>query len=484
MLNVKVILKVLGILLFIEAFMLLCCAGVSLFYGEEDLWAFLWSAGVTLAAGVLGVVLGRKPGRGLGRRDGYVIVSLTWVLFSLFGMLPFLIGGYLPSAADAFFETMSGFTTTGATMFNDLDAMPHGILFWRAFTHWVGGLGIVFFTIAVLPIFGKGGIFLFGAESTGVRQEKVHPRIGVTAKWSWSIYLGLNVSAAVLLWAGGMSVFDAVCHAMAATATGGFSTHQASVAWFGSAYIEYVLAFFMFISGVNFTLLYLLFLRGRVKAFFKDIELRWYLGSVLVITVLVAGCLWWQTPMDAEEAFRRSLFQVVSVHTTTGFSSADYMTWPPFAWMLLGLAMFLGGCAGSTSGAIKSIRMVILAKVLRNEFRQRSHPNAVLPVRVNGQVLPPQARSSLLGFLALYVALVAAGWLLLSAMGVGSMESFSVVVSALGNGGLGLGLYGPAYSWASLPEAGKWLLSFLMLVGRLELFTVFLLFTPEFWKER
>ncbi len=483
MINAKMIYKIMGFLLFIEAAMILGCSGVALFYQESDVNAFLITAGVTSFVGIILSFMGRKAEKGLARRDGYIIVSSAWVLFSLFGMLPFYLSGYIPSITDAFFETISGFTTTGATILDDIESLPHGLLFWRSLTQWIGGLGIVFFTIAVLPIFGVGGVQLFAAEATGVKHDKVHPRIGVTAKWIWSIYLGLTIAETVLLMMGGMSLFDGVCHALTTTATGGYSTKQASIAYFNSAYIEYVVAIFMFLSGVNFTLLFMLFMKGKVKRFFQDAELKWYAGSVFVLTLITTVGLLCSTQMDSEESFRKALFQVISLHTTTGFASADYMTWIPFLWTLMSFVMFFGGCAGSTSGSIKSIRIVILAKTARNEFKHILHPNAVLPVRINKQVVSSPIRSTVLAFIFIYFVLIGIGWLVMMALGIGFNESFGIVVSSIGNVGPALGLCGPAYSWSGLPELAKWLLAFLMLIGRLELFSVLLLFTPGFWKK-
>lgn len=484
MINVRMIYRIMGFLLFIEAAMLLCCAGVSLFYREDDMDDFFVTAGITLLSGIVFTWCGRKAEKGLSRRDGYIIVSLAWVLFSLFGMLPFRLSGYVPSVTDAFFETMSGFTTTGATILDDIESLPHGLLFWRSLTQWIGGLGIVFFTIAVLPIFGMNGVQLFAAEATGVKHDKVHPRIGVTAKWIWTIYLGLTIAETALLMAGGMGLFDGVCHAMTTTATGGYSTKQASIAYFNSSYIEYVVAVFMFLSGINFTLLFLLFMKGKVKRFLGDAELRWYVCSVALLTGVTAVTLLLTTSADGEESFRKAFFQVVSLHTTSGFASADYMTWVPFLWTLMSMIMFLGACSGSTTGAIKCIHLLILAKTARNEFKHILHPNAVLPVRINKQVISLSMRSTVLAFIFIYFILIALGWLAMMALGVGFSESFSIVVSSIGNAGPGLGLCGPAYTWSALPVAAKWILAFLMLVGRLEVFSVLLLFTPGFWKKR
>ncbi|EGF56925.1 TrkH family potassium uptake protein [Bacteroides fluxus] len=481
MINFKTIIRIIGILLLLETVMFLCCSGVSYYYGEGDLAAF-WKAGaITAGAGLLLAALGREGEHQLTRRDGYVLVSFAWVAFSLFGMLPFYIGGYIPDITNAFFETMSGFSSTGATILDDIESLPHGILFWRSMTQWIGGLGIIMFTIAVLPIFGVSGLQVFAAEASGPTHDKVHPRIGITAKWIWSIYAGITGILVALLMLGGMNWFDSICHAFATTGTGGFSTKQASVAYYNSPYIEYVISTFMFVSGINFTLL-LLFVNRKFKKFIGNAELKWYFWSVVSFTAVIAVVLYYTSPMGVEESFRKSLFQVISLQTSTGFATDDYMTWPPVLWGLLTIIMVMGACAGSTTGGLKCIRMVILSKVSRNEFKHIIHPNAVLPVRINKQVIPPSIVSTVLAFCFLYLIIIIISVLLMMAMGIGAEEAVGCVISSIGNMGPGLGECGPAYSWNALPDIAKWLLAFLMLLGRLELFTVLLLFTPAFWK--
>ena len=481
MINFKTIIRINGILLLLETVMFLICSGVSYYYNDEALLDFWKSAGITAGAGLLMVAAGRNGNRQLTRRDSYVLVSLAWVIFSFFGMLPFYISGYIPDVTNAFFETMSGFTSTGATILDNIESLPHGLLFWRSMTQWIGGLGIIMFTIAILPIFGINGIQVFVAETSGPTHDKVHPRIGVTAKWIWSIYTGITAVLVALLMLGGMDWFDSVCHAFATTGTGGFSTKQASVEYYNSPYIEYVISIFMFISGINFTLL-LLVANRKFKKAVGNAELKWYFWSVVCFTGIIAAILYRTSPMDMEEAFRKSLFQVISLHTSTGFATDDYMLWTPILWGLLTIVMIIGACAGSTTGGLKCIRMVILAKVSRNEFKHILHPNAVLPVRANKQVVSPSVISTVLAFCFLYFVLIIVGILLMMGMGIGLVESIGCVISSIGNMGPGLGETGPAYSWNALPDAAKWLLSFLMLLGRLELFTVLLLFTPEFWK--
>lgn len=483
MINSKMICKIMGSLFFIEAGFLILCALLAIYYKETDLTAFLSSAAITAGAGIVFSIFGKNAERKISRRDGYVVVSLAWIFFSLFGMLPFYLSGYIPSITDAFFETMSGFTTTGASILDNIESLPHGLLFWRSMTQWIGGLGIVFFTIAVLPIFGVGGVQLFAAEATGPTHDKVHPRIGVTAKWIWSIYLGLTIAEVFLLLLGGMDVFDSVCHSLTTTATGGYSTKQNSIAAFHSPYIEYVITLFMFLSGINFTLLFLFFLKGKFKRLIENTEFHWYLGTVGCFTLFTAVTLVLTSPMGIEESFRKAIFQVVSLQTTTGFISADYMTWVPVLWTLMCIIMLFGACAGSTSGGIKCIRIAIMSRVSRNEFKRIIHPNAVLPVRINRQVISSTTKSAILAFTFLYIAIVFIGWLLLMILGVGFEEAYSVVISSLGNVGPGIGKCGPSYSWSGLPDMAKWISALLMLIGRLELFTVLLLFTPGFWKK-
>ena len=481
MINFKTIIRIIGILLLLETVMFLVCSSVSFYYRESDMLDFWKAGGITAGIGLLLAALGKGGERQLTRRDGYVLVSFAWVAFSLFGMLPFYIGGYIPDIANAFFETMSGFSSTGATILDDIESLPHGILFWRSMTQWIGGLGIIMFTIAVLPIFGVSGLQVFAAEASGPTHDKVHPRIGITAKWIWSIYAGITALLVGLLMLGGMDWFDSICHAFATTGTGGFSTKQASVAYYKSPYIEYVISIFMFISGINFTLL-LLFVNRKFKKFIGNAELKFYFGSVVVFTAVIAIVLYYTSPMGMEESFRKSLFQVISLQTSTGFATDDYMQWTPVLWGLLTIIMLMGACAGSTTGGLKCIRMVILTKVSRNEFKHILHPNAILPVRINKQVISPSIVSTVLAFCFIYIAIIVISTLLMMAMEVGAEESMGCVISSIGNMGPGLGKTGPAYSWNALPDAAKWLLSFLMLLGRLELFTVLLLFTPDFWK--
>lgn len=483
MINWKMIFKVMGFLLFIESGFLTLCILLSYLYQEPDLPALIVSTLITVFTGIPLFYIGKRAERKLNRKDGYIIVTLAWVIFSLFGMLPYYLSGYIPNITNAFFETMSGFSTTGASILDNIESLPHGLLFWRSMTQWIGGMGIVIFTIAILPIFGAGGIQLFAAEATGPKFDKITPHIDETAKWIWTIYIGMTIATIILLTIGDMPLFDSVCHAMSTTATGGFSTKQASIAAFNSSYIEYVIMIFMFLSGINFSLLYLLVLKGSYKRVFKDTEIRWYIKTLLFfISVITIGLLV-SSNMSMEEAFRKSSFLVVSIQTTCGFITADYMQWAPPLWMLTTVITYCGACAGSTSGGIKCIRAVIMARIAKNEFMHILHPNAVLPVRVNGQSVSSSTKSTVLAFFVVFVLLVFFGWFTMMTIGLDFDDAYSVIISSLANVGPGIGKCGPAFSWNALPDAAKWLSILYMLIGRLELFTVLLLFTPSFWKK-
>lgn len=353
MFHPRIISRILGLLLFIEAAFLLTSLAVALFYRETDLNTYIYSLAAMVGTGAVLTYIGRGKERNISRKDGYIVVTLCWIIFSIFGAVPYYLSDCLPSVTDAFFETMSGFSTTGATVLNDIESLPHSLLFWRAMTHWIGGLGIMFFTVAVFPVFGLGDINLFAAESVGPMRAKLHPRISVAARWILTIYIGLTMIATISFYFAGMGKFDAVCHAMSTIATGGFSTKQASIAAFNSPLIDYVVTLFMFLGGVNLSLLYLFLFKARFGDLFRDSEFRVYAGSVLLFTVIIAAGLFFSSSMGVEEAFRTSLFQVVSMQTTTGFATSNYVLWLPILWLMLSALMFLGACSGSTSGAMK-----------------------------------------------------------------------------------------------------------------------------------
>ena len=480
LINGRMISRILGILLQVECLMFLVCIVVSLAYGEHDAMSFLWALVVTEAVALTLQYVGRRATNAISRRDGYCIVALTWLLFTVFGMIPPLVSGVMPTVTDAFFETMSGFTTTGATVVGHIDDLSHGMLFWRSFTQWIGGLGIVFFTLAFLPIFGLGNQVLFSAEATGVNHDKIHPKISVMAKWIWTIYIVITAACFCLLLLGGMGAFDAVCHSFSTAATGGFSTKQASVAYFNSPFIEYVIAIFMMIAGINFSL-YFMCLKGRIGPLLKNEEVHLYLSTILIITVIIAVTLYFHNGYDPELAFRKSLFQVVAIVTSSGFATDDYNGWMPFTWLLLTYLMLTGGCTGSTCAGIKCMRVLIILKNVRNEFRRLIHPRAVLPVKINGQTVSPTTISTVSTFAMFYVFILFAGWIVVMAMGVEFMDAFGVVTSSLCNIGPAFGHYGPDFTWETLPALVKWLCAMYMLIGRLELFAVLLMLVPSFW---
>lgn len=484
MFHPKIISRILGFLLIVEAGFLLTALSVSYYYEEHVLRSYIYSLAAMVGCGTLLVYIGRGRERNISRKDGYIVVTLCWVLFSAFGAIPFYLSGVLPSITDAFFETMSGFSTTGATVINNVESIPHSLLFWRAMSHWVGGLGIMFFTVAVFPIFGLGDINLFAAESTGPMRAKLHPRISVAARWILTIYVGLTILATLSFYFAGMGKFDAVCHAMATVATGGFSTKQASIAAFNSPLIEYVVTFFMFLGGVNLSLLYLFLFKARFSSLLRDSEFKVYAGSVALFSAIIAIGLYLTAGMNAEEAFRVSIFQVVSIHTTTGYATSNYILWMPILWLVLSAIMFIGACSGSTTGAMKCVRISILGRVMFNEFKRIVHPNAVIPVRMSGKIIPTSVQSAILAYTVLYVGIVVLGIFVNMAFGLDFLNAYGLSVTSVGNVGPALGNYGPMDSFASLPAAIKWFCSFQMLVGRLEFFAVLLLFMPVFWKRR
>ncbi len=483
MINWKLISKILGSLLFLEALFMALCLAMSAIYSEPDLLVFVISACITGAGASLFRYFGHDAENTLSRRDAYVVVTLTWVVFSVFGMLPFLIQGSPLSLTDAFFETMSGFTTTGATVIDDVESLSHGLLFWRSLMQWIGGLGIVFFTIAILPSMVGGSVKVFAAEATGPMRSKMHPRLSTNAKWIWSIYLLLTVACGFSFWACGMNWFDATNYSMSTTATGGFSTHNGTI-FLASPTIEYLAILFQFLAGINFTLLYLSFFKFRFSSLVRNSEFKLYVITIIVATMWIMYLLITRMGYDVEAALRSSLFQVVSFMTTTGLSNTDAGAWPHVTWVILGVLMFMGACAGSTTGGFKSIRLLMLLRVLRNEFHHILHPNAVLPVRVGGQTVPTARLVTLMAFFTLYILmfLITAAIMVLS--GIDVTNAFTIAFSLMSNVGAGLDTnIGPQMSWADLSDGLKWLCSFLMLVGRLEIMAVLVLFTRSFWKK-
>ena len=487
MIHIKIIHRIMGVLLLIESGILLLCALLPVFYGENDLFGFIMASLLSACCGMTFMMIGKSTKNkesAMTRRDGYIVVAVSWVLFSIFGSLPYYVSGYIPSYTDAYFETMSGFTTTGATIIDNIEAMPHGLLFWRSLTQWIGGLGIVFFTVAVLPIFGIGEVQLFAAEAIGPTHGKLHPRISVSGRWIITVYILITVLCAIALRFCGMGVFDSVNHALCTAATGGFSTKNASIGYFNSHSIEYVITFFMFLSGINYGLLFFVIFRARLNKLAEDTEFKWYLVILLIFTLIVAVSLYISTPYDGPTSVRNALFHVTAIITTTGFTTTDYTLWPPFIWMLLGLGMYFGACAGSTSGGMKSVRIAVLIKSMRNEFKRILHPNAILPVRVSGKVVSGATKQSVLTFSIFFLALVFIGWFFYLAIGIDIADAYGTALSCLSNVGLTIGDHGCNIPWSSMPSIGKWFSTFLMLMGRLEVFSVLLILTPSFWKRR
>ena len=484
MINSKLICKVLGQLLFLEASLLLVSLVVALYYQEDDIFAFIVTIFLTLGAGFILKWRGRNADNSMSRRDAYLVVSSAWIIFSFFGTFPFLTSGYLHSFTDAYFETMSGFTTTGATIIDDVEALPHGLLFWRSLTQWIGGLGIVFFTIALLPSLVGGQTKVFAAEATGPIKTKLHPRLSTSAKWIWSIYLVLTIACIISYYLGGMGIFDSFNYAMTTTATGGFATHNTSTEFFHSPSLEYICTLFTFLSGINFTLLYAAVIKLKIKDLFKNSEFKFYIFLILTFSLFIMIELMVMRNYDMEHAFRSAIFQVVSFITTTGLFNDDAALWPHVTWVVLAICMFFGSCSGSTSGGIKCIRGVMLLRIVKNEFKQILHPNAVLPLKIDGVNVPNQKRVTLLAFLVTYLIICLLISFTMIAMGIDNTNAITITLSCVGNVGPTLGVeIGPTMSWSQLPDIAKWFCSLMMLIGRLEIFSVLVIFTPAFWKE-
>ncbi len=483
--NLRLVLRVMSSLALVESVLLLFVCLIPLIYGESDARFFLLSSLISLAFSGLTYFFGRNPSTTIGKREGSVIVTFTWIVFSLIGLLPFWLSGSIPSFTDAFFETISGFTTTGASILNNIEELSHGMLFWRSLTHWIGGLGIIVISLAILPVFSTSGTQLFAAETTGPTKDKIHPKINETAKRLFLIYVILTTAETILLLFGGMNLFDAVNHSFATIATGGFSTKQASVGYWDSAYIQYIISIFMILSGINFSLYYFGF-KNKFQKVKENEELRYYIIVLFSFIIIVAlSLIDFSKPFSfpvVEKAWRDSMFTVSSLMTTTGFGTVDYMYWKPLTWVILLIVMLTGASAGSTSGGIKMIRVVISGKACYYEFKRLIHPNAIIPIRYNGHLVREDILTRVLAFTLLYLVIAGFGILVLAMSGMGFLESIGGMITCLGGVGPGLGLVGPAGNFHDIPEFSKWFLSLMMLTGRLELYTVLLLFTPAFWK--
>ncbi len=480
--NFKIILSIIGFLLILEGVFMFTGIPFSLLHCETKCYSLLISGIITLISGVVIRYYTRNASKNIGRREGYIIVSIAWIVISLFGTLPYLISGAIPNFTDAFFETISGFTTTGASILTDIESVPSGILFWRSMTQWIGGMGIIVLSVAILPILGIGGMQLFVSEMPGITPDKLHPRITQTAKRLWLIYVLLTFVETILLMLGGMDLFDSLCHSFATMATGGFSTQNASVADY-SAHIQYVLIIFMFLAGTNFTLHYFA-LRGKFKNIWKNEEYRYYLLFTLSVTILITFIWILQSNINnIEKTFRDSLFQVVSIITTTGFVSSDYLIWPGFLWFFIFLLMFVGGSAGSTGGGIKIARHILLLKNSSAELKRSIHPQAIIPVKYNGKAVSQDIIFKVMAFFLIYLTIFFIGTFVMTLFGLDFKSAIGSTIATLGNIGPGIGKVGPAHNYAWIPDMGKWFLSLLMLLGRLELFTVLIIFTSSFWKK-
>ena len=481
MLNFRAIINILSALLLFLSLALLIPAAVAYFYGEGDFLPFVYTIFITMSVGILGFLITRKSGE-IRARDGFLVVTFGWIIFASLGALPFTISGHIPSYTDAFFETMSGFTTTGASILTNIEALPHGLLFWRSFTHWLGGMGIILLSLAILPLLGVGGMQLFKAEVPGPTPDKLTPRIKHTAELLWGVYVLISLVETILLRFAGMNWFDAACHTFGTMATGGFSTKNASIGHYDSVLIDYIIIIFMIIAGTNFALHYRL-LRGKIKSYWHDREAMFFIYLIAVAALVIGIDVFRTGENSIFESARQSLFQVVSIITTTGYGTADYEQWSSFSQITLFLLMFVGGCAGSTGGGIKVIRNMILFKFGFNELKRLIHPQAVLTVRIGNMAIPREIVTNITGFFLFYMSMFILGILVMSAMGLDFLSALGSVIASISNIGPGLGSVGPTDNYAHIPTAGKWFLSFLMLVGRLELYTVLILFSPAFWRK-
>lgn len=495
-LNYKIIFHFLGLLLLFNGGFMLISSIIGYLYKDGVSFQIFIAGITTLIIGLLTMVFTRKHSKEMNKREGYIVVTFGWLIMSLSGTLPYVFTGSIPSFTNAFFETMSGFTTTGASILNDIEAVPKGVLFWRSLTHWIGGMGIIVLAIAILPLLGIGGMQLFAAEAPGPSADKLHPRITDTAKRLWLIYFGYTAAETLLLSVAGMSFFDAINHALCTLSTGGFSTKNASVAyWNGQPMIQYIIILFMFLAGTNFVLSYFAF-KGKVQKVINDEEFKLYFKFIAIFTIIAALIIYFRADISAssvehpmvwgeeESAIRHALFQVLAIVTTTGFVTADYTMWTPFLVVFFFGLMFLGGSAGSTSGGVKVVRHLILIKNGFLEFKRTLHPSAILPVRYNKRAISGVIVFNILGFFILYMLSFIIGALGFSMMEIEFKSAIGLAASSLGNVGPALGDFGPVNNYANLPSIGKWWCSFLMLIGRLELFTVLILLTPFFWRNR
>jgi len=481
--NPLVILKILSFLLIIVSGFMAIPAGIALYHGEfTSLHGFALTVSVVVfIATIIQILLRHKKVEILTTRDGFLLVTCSWVFASIIGAFPFYLSGVIPSFTDAFFETVSGFTTTGASILADIESLPKSLLFWRSLTHWLGGMGIVVLAVAILPMMGIGGLQLIRAEAPGPTVDRISPRITKTAKILWFIYIGFTILQTLLLMIGGMDLFDSLTHTFGTLATGGFSTKNASVGHFNSAYIDGVITIFMLIAGINFSLHYRM-LTGRFNSLYRDTEIKAYLFIFIISTAIIALSLYGNTYHTIGESLRYASFQAATIMTTTGFATTDYEQWVPFAHTILFILMFIGGCSGSTGGGIKVIRLVILLKQALNEMKLLIHPRGVFALKISGNMVKKNIVYAVMGFFFLYIMILLIVTFAIAFDGHDITTSFSTALATLGNIGPGFGKVGPTENYAFYEDYIKWVLSFAMIVGRLELYTVLVLCMPEFWR--
>lgn len=488
--HVKTILNILGAILALTGFTMMVPALIAWGYNEPDLVGHLQSMGICMGIGIPVWLFTRKS-RSLNNKDGFVIVTLSWLLVALAGAMPFYLSGAIPNFTDAWFESMSGVTTTGATIIgnpntlphlpNGIESLTHGVLYWRSFIQWIGGMGIIVFTIAILPLLGVGGVQLFKAEVPGPVADKIRPRVKETAKILWMVYVGLTAAEAILLSISGMSWFDAICHAFTTLPTGGFSTQNASIAAYANPAIHYIIILFMFIAGVNFSL-HFRSLTGNIKICFKDPEFLAYIGITFAATLFIFLNIASAQGEWTHDNFLSSLFQSVSILTTTGYGSADYEIWPFFSQYLILILMFIGAMGGSTGGGMKVARIILLVKYAATETRRMLHSRAIIPIRIGDRYIGEDVVRNTLGFFLFYMSIFGVTALILTTLNLDIESAIGAAASAIGNIGPGLGAFGPTDNYALLHPMGKWMLTFCMLLGRLEIFTIMVLFSRTFWK--
>jgi len=478
----RYILNIVGILTLFFGLTMIFPLFVGLYYQDQSVNPVLKSMGITVLAGLIFHLLFRSAkAEIISQREGMAIVAIGWTAVGLFGALPFYIGNGL-SFVDAFFESVSGFTTTGSSILTNIEALSKGLLFWRSFIQWLGGMGIIVLSVAILPFLGLGGMQLYKAEVPTPVPDKLKPRIRDTARILWKVYALISLAEVILLMLGGMDLYDSLCHTFTTMPTGGFSTKNASIAHFGSVYLDIIFIIFMILAGINFSLHYQM-LRGKPLAFWRDSECRFFFGVVIVLTAIVSFNLYDAVYEKVGEAIRYGAFQVVSIVTTTGYATADYEKWPAMSQLILLLCMFLGASAGSTGGGVKCLRVMLCFKFCYRELFSLIHPHAVANIKIGGKTVPEDVMRSILGFLALYIGIFVLSSVFLAGLGVDFVTSFGAVAACIGNIGPGFGLVGPADNFAQIPHLGKWLLIWCMLLGRLEVFTIIIFLVPEFWRK-